>query len=110
MLNNVDGYEIEWDDQEFRTMIHELTHGFDFSGAQKYSQTHEWVQIHEAEQYMIYEKYYGKEMYFALSEYDRLEETFSMASEGYFGNPQWLQKHCPQMYAYMDALWGTNNN
>lgn len=110
VLNNVDGYEIEWDDQEFRTMIHELTHGFDFSGAQKYSQTHEWVQIHEAEQYMIYEKYYGKEMYFALSEYDRLEETFSMASEGYFGNPQWLQKHCPQMYTYMDALWGTNNN
>lgn len=103
--NNRDG-ELEWDESELRTVAHELGHGYDFYCHPKISPSPEWLKLHQTEGEIIRKKYYDEDMYLALSDLDRYEETFAMAVEGYFGNPHWLKSNCPQMYAFMDELWG----
>lgn len=101
--------QFEWNVHELGASVHELGHGYDwpiYPKTYKSSQTAEWIKIHEAEGDIIKYEYYNVDQYHALAEYDRREETFCMAMEGYFGNPEWLREKCPQMYAYMDALWG----
>lgn len=95
-----------WLDHDFYVMVHELAHGYDFTTSPKPSQTYEWIKIHEAEQHIIQPRFYD-DSYLSLYEYDRREETYAMATAAYFHANGWLQENCPQMYAYMDALWGT---
>ena len=89
------------------TLVHELAHGYDFTSARKISSSQEWKELHELEGETISKKYYNQKIYRSLSKYDQLEETFAMANGAYFVYPTWLEENCPQMYAYMDALWGT---
>jgi len=90
------------------TVSHELAHCFDtnYSTYPNHSYSAKWQELHNREGAAIAEKWYDPVYYAGYTIFEKRMETFAMAVGAYFAHPQWLEVHCPGMYAYVDAIWG----
>lgn len=89
------------------TVYHELGHCMDaYNGRNfSYSTSDDWIALHNAEGDTM-ARYNYSYSYYSYSLEERMAETFAMAVECYFVKPLWMQQNTPQMYAYMEQMFG----